>query len=225
MRSWLILEEATSTQDVVAELSQSDSNLPSIIFAHHQLVGRGRFGRNWESEKGDSLTMSVVFSPHSKPWLIGMAVALSCARVLGGGVQWPNDVVINGKKVGGVLTELIPSKSGEKLPVVGIGININQTRFNIELSEKATSVFIETGVKNNALDVAQTIVEEIDKFVVPNDWCDLSENWSCYDKTPGKRYRLHTDVVVLAVGVNEEGALLCEDGTVVLAADALFGSQ
>ena len=124
--TWLLLEEVDSTQAEAEKHLRDASQPPHVIFARHQSQGRGRFNRKWESSPGDSLTMSLIFQEyesHPKPWLIGMAVSIAVAEVIGGQLQWPNDIVINGKKVSGVLTELLPNNSQEKTPVIGVGVN------------------------------------------------------------------------------------------------------
>ena len=117
---WMVLDETTSTQDVAkAQGSKFD-----VVFTHHQVSGRGRLGRTWHSIKGESCTFSVILHSeknHPEPWLLGMAVAFCVAEALDAQLQWPNDVVISGKKVAGVLTEI-----HESIPIIGVGVTLNQ---------------------------------------------------------------------------------------------------
>ncbi len=225
---WIELDEVDSTQAAVATLLLSADTRPGVVFAHHQTRGRGRFSRDWTSNRDSSLTMSLVFSDQEKPWLLGMAVAIACARVLGGGVQWPNDIVIGGKKVGGILTELLSDSSGHNVPVVGVGINLGEGSYPDELKNRATSLFNETGRTLAALEAARLIIEELSRLPEPSDWPSIAAQWAQLDKTPGKQYVLHIGETARAIRVTNDGALLCETNgnqVTVLAADALFGPQ
>ena len=137
---WLELDEVSSTQEVVAGLLQMPQHaprlrrttaeipseastggpieapdLPGVVFAHHQAAGKGRFDRVWVSERGDSVTLSLIFSDyagHAKPWVIGMSVAVAAATVIGCSLRWPNDLAFGEKKVAGqvpsaVLMEIV----------------------------------------------------------------------------------------------------------------------
>ncbi len=228
---WQILDEVASTQDVASELlKQSDGEVPGVIFAYHQTRGRGRFKREWHSEEGMSLTMSLVFrsySRHPRPWLIGMAVAIAVADATGSQVRWPNDIHLNGKKLGGILTEVISSERFGKVPVIGVGINLNQTEFPNDLALKATSIYIETGEQREALDLAGLIVDKISGIPEPDDWSSIEDAWSVYDDTPGKSFRLPSGEEAVAVRVGNSGELVClVDGEErsVLAGEAIFGS-
>lgn len=197
-----------------------------MVFAHHQSNGRGRFGRTWESARGDSLTMSLIFwgeLNHPQPWLLGMSVALTAAQTLGCQVQWPNDLVLNSKKLGGVLTELI-----EGVPVVGIGINLNQSDFPSVIADIATSLYRETHATSEPLTVAQAIVNSIQSIKTPKSWDDLKASWTLRDATPGKVFRAPNGVLVTAKSIGPNGELLAvneNDVVTLLAADAWFGSN
>ncbi len=226
---WLELEECGSTQDIAATLLEKP-DCPGVVFTHHQLDGRGRFRRTWHSRRDDSLTYSLVFhaySGHSKPWLIGMATAIAVAHVLGARLQWPNDVVIDGKKVCGVLIELLPIDAARKTPVVGVGVNLNQSEFPPELDHRATSVLLQTGKRSDPKEVGRRIIEAISALPEPEDWCVLEPHWAPLDATPGKQYTLPTGEQARALNVGSQGELVCEVAghvRTVLAAEALFGA-
>ena len=227
---WLFRDEVSSTQDVAGEfLVGGGPEIPGIIVADHQTSGRGRFGREWFSRPGESLTMSLVYrayARHPLPWLIGMAVAVGVASAIDGQLQWPNDVVLNGKKVGGILTELLPSSSDDKVPVVGVGVNVNQEEMPPELVGKATSLLIETGRKQVARDVAKLIIGRINDLPEPDSWDAIKPLWSVFDATPGTTYHLPTGESAEAICVGPEGQLICLVNGVersVLAAEAIFG--
>ncbi len=139
---WHEVDEVDSTQDLAASLIKQGER-PGIVLAHHQVAGRGRLGRTWISQRDDSLTVSMVFWPyadHPRPYLVGMSVAVAVAGAVHVKLRWPNDLIVDGRKVGGILTELVDTPSGSKVPVVGLGINLNQSEFPAELLEIATSL-------------------------------------------------------------------------------------
>lgn len=226
---WLELEEVDSTQGAAAEALLSVETVPGVVLAHNQTAGKGRFDRTWHSDPDDSLTMSLIFqsyAQHPKPYLIGMAAACAAAGALHCDVRWPNDLTINGKKVGGILTELLPDKAGNRVPVVGIGINLNQTEFPADLGGKATSLHIETVQPYDLMKMAASIIQRFALLPEPTDWTDLEPVWRLFDATPGKPYRLANGETATAIGVGPEGRLLCSvrgESSSVLAADAIFG--
>lgn len=224
---WLFLDSVQSTQDT-AGLLLAHSNCPGIVLAEHQETGRGRFGRTWSSERDESLTMSLVYrsyASHPKPWLLGMAVAIAVAKSVGAKVRWPNDVVTDGRKLAGVLTELLPAGQGRRVPVIGVGVNLNQSVFPDEIAATATSLLVATGVRHDARALAAKIVSEIAQLPEPDDWSALAAEWAALDDTPGKAYRLPTGETALALRVGDDGALVCQVGIeqrTVMAAEAII---
>ena len=222
-----VYPSVASTQDVARERLEVGET-PLVIFSHHQEKGRGRFGREWHSGFGDSLTMSVVLSnyaDHPKPWLIGMSAAIGVAGAIHAQVQWPNDLVVGGKKVGGILTELVECSLG-KVPVVGIGVNLNQELFPSEIAERATSLWLCTGHPWDAEELGRTIVRRLADAPEPLEWGDLEQAWRLFDATEGKNFRMVGGEMGTAIGVGPDGTLLVSvDGETrsVMAAEGFFG--
>jgi BirA family biotin operon repressor/biotin-[acetyl-CoA-carboxylase] ligase len=108
------LESVTSTQDVARPLP-----IGSIVVAEHQTAGRGRLDRRWEAPPGTSLLVSFVLRPNP---VLSLAVGVAAAQACGGGVRlkWPNDLLLDGLKVGGILVEVTPATA-----ICGVGINLN----------------------------------------------------------------------------------------------------
>ena len=225
---WLIIESAGSTQDVAAQQLAAGDKFGAVL-ALDQVSGRGRFDRKWLSIPGDSLAVSLIFqayADHAQPHLIGMATAIAAAGVLNCQLQWPNDLVADGRKLGGILTELATDSRGQKVPIVGVGVNLNQTAFPPEIAERATSMNLVHGGQYDAVDVAKRITARIELLPEPNNWSDLEIVWDVFDATPGKRYRLQDGVEGVAIGVGPNGQLLCSvagDPRTVFAADAIMG--
>jgi BirA family biotin operon repressor/biotin-[acetyl-CoA-carboxylase] ligase len=159
------------------------------------------------------------YAGHRKPWLIGMAVALAVARVADGRVRWPNDVVRDGRKVAGVLTELVGDPV--RVPVIGVGLNLRYSSFLAGL-EMAGSV----NAESDAEEVARQIVAEIERVPEPSNWASISQLWFDLDDTPGKAYRLHSGELAVALRVGNDGSLVCSvngEQRSVMAAEAILG--
>lgn len=227
---WSILDEVESTQDIAAEILTSGWPVGGVI-ARDQTKGRGRFGRVWKSQPGDSLTMSLIFrdyADHPKPYLVGMAVAIAAAGVLHGQLRWPNDLTESGLKLGGILTEMIIDVTGRRVPVVGVGINLNQREFPEEIAHLATSAALVHGGSYDAVHIAKKIVDRLESLPEPTGWDVLAPIWNLFDATPGKRFRLMSGEEAVALGIGSEGQLLCSvdgESQAVMAADAIFGPQ
>ena len=223
---WLILDSVDSTQLEAARLLLS-SGAPDVLFAHDQTQGKGRLGRTWQSAASESLTMSLVFHEyqgHAKPWLIGMSCAIAAAQVVSCNLQWPNDLVINGK-VGGVLTEVLANHEGMTVPVVGIGINISFQPQHPELRNKATTLAASEFQNALPIELAKKITLKVKSLPEPVSWSVLDPLWKPLDKTPGKRYKTPDGEIVIADHVDDEGRLVArsETGThVIYAAEAMF---
>ena len=162
---------------------------------------------------------------HQKPWLIGMMFACAVAGALNLRLRWPNDLSINRKKVGGILTEIV-EVNGSRKAVLGVGINLNQEHLPTEISEFATSIRIERDKVTAPETAAANIVARLDSMPKPTGWNDIAPIWSLFDETPGKRYKLPTGEEALAIAVGPEGELICSvDGETrsVMAATALLG--
>ncbi|MDR3688441.1 MAG: biotin--[acetyl-CoA-carboxylase] ligase [Fimbriimonas sp.] len=218
-----------STQIIAAALLLEDATV-GVVYAHEQVQGKGRFDRVWVSREGDSLTFSLIFrayADHPKPYLVGMAAGLAVARTIGCRLRWPNDLTFDGLKVGGILTQLLPDAMGRKVPVVGIGLNLNQTGFPPEIAEIATSLHLVTRETYLPEQIAQRIVEAFSSLPEPDHWVNLAQAWAEYDATPGKQYRLASGETSIAERIGPDGELICTVNGMprtVMAAEAIFGA-
>lgn len=124
-----------------------------VIAAEEQTSGKGRLGRSWVSPKGTGVWMSVVLTPNISPMvaprttLIGAAAVYMALREMDSsvGIKWPNDIVINGKKICGILAEMNAEMERVNYVIMGIGINVNMESFPEDLNDKATSLKNELG--------------------------------------------------------------------------------
>lgn len=148
-----VWEEIGSTNDEAKKLFASpftsergvaDDLESAVLWAFKQTAGRGRLGRTWDSPSGDGIYMSFVVSARGDISLITIAAGVSMCRILRtqgyeAQLKWPNDVLIGGKKVCGILSELIIGDDGRRYVVVGAGLNLSRT-FDGELAETAVSL-------------------------------------------------------------------------------------
>jgi BirA family biotin operon repressor/biotin-[acetyl-CoA-carboxylase] ligase len=153
---WYNLHETESTNSFLHEKLMSEK-LPegSVVTADYQTKGRGQRGSSWQSEAGKNLLMSIVVYPEflkvTEAFMLSKCVALAACDLLSVysnkvQIKWPNDILIDGKKVAGILIENILRGSEIYASIVGIGINFNQQLFEKELYA-ATSVLMDTGFK------------------------------------------------------------------------------
>ncbi|MBC8066103.1 MAG: hypothetical protein H7Y17_14820, partial [Chlorobia bacterium] len=136
-------------------------------------------------------------------------------------------LVFGDKKLGGILTELLPDEQGLRVPVVGIGINLNQKSFLSDIADRATSLAMYRGGQYEAEAIGKSIVSRISLLPEPTAWDDLKPVWMLFDHTPGKSYKLPDGSEGIALGVGPDGRLICAvngESTSVLAAEAIFGA-
>lgn len=158
-----------STNAAAAELARAGAEHRTIVVAEEQTAGRGRRGRGWSSGLGGAMFSTILrprFSPEAAqriPLVASVAVAEACAGVCGisPGVKWPNDIMINGKKVCGILAESSAEDGRILYIVLGVGMNVCQSAedFPPELRETATSLAMETGAAVMRSDFIRSFIE------------------------------------------------------------------
>ena len=173
----MVFSSTSSTNDIAAEYAKNKDNDGLAIFAEEQTKGRGRAGNKWLTGKADSLICSIV--------LIGCKLnlellSLTCAVAVADAIdkigrhhakiKWPNDVLINGKKIAGILLESKTHK-GTNACVIGIGINCHQNRESlpVELQQTATSIDIEGKTTSDRISLAKRLLTSLDH------WLDIAE--------------------------------------------------
>jgi len=147
----IVYKSTSSTNDVAAEYATNKKNDGLVIFAEEQTAGRGRTGAKWDSEHADSILCSIVLADcKCSAELLCLASAVAVAEAIGNKtgikIKWPNDIMLNGKKVAGILLEAKADKDRNTY-IVGTGINCHQKKdsFPPELQPIATSIDIESG--------------------------------------------------------------------------------
>ncbi len=160
-----------STNRVAMELGYEDEPEGAVVLAEEQTAGRGRAGRSWHSERGAGLYVTVLLRPKLSPVqapLLTMLAGLSAHTAvlaqtgLAAELKWPNDLLIHGKKLGGILTEMHAEPNAVRFVIVGIGINVNQEKFTGELAGTATSLRRETGRAQSRLELLVKLLSQFE---------------------------------------------------------------
>ncbi len=231
-RNLVFLEQVDSTNTRAKQLAEAGAPDGTLIVADAQSAAKGRRGRSWLAPSGTGLWFSLLLRPQIEPEHAAMMTLVAAMAVekgirdttgIEGKIKWPNDVVVDGKKVCGILTEMSADMDSVNHVVVGIGINVNIREFPEELQDKATSLLLVSGqaVKRASLLNAVLLAweEYYEKYLRTENLSLLAEEYN------GKLAGLHGMVQVLAPkgaytgishGINRQGELLVEreDGTV-----------
>lgn len=223
-KSWRRFEICGSTSDEAASWARGDPPAPhgAVVTADEQTAGRGRLGHTWYSPRGENLYLSLILRPPVEPraaptltLLAGLAVARTAERWgVRPEVKWPNDLLANGRKSGGILTEMACAEGGIAHVVVGIGVNLNSQAFPAELERQATSLLLETGRPVDREAFAAALLDEMEAEYErwlrqgPVPTIDV---WKRYATFLGRRVyvlsgREHLEGI--ARDVDDEGALL-----------------
>jgi len=223
-------ESVESTQKIAHRLSNEDEPEGTIIIAEEQRSGKGRMDRTWHSPKYTGIWMSLILRPNipltKAPQLTLLtAVAIVQAMEEETGLQpeikWPNDVLLNGKKVTGILTELQAEADRIHSIIIGIGINVNQKKedFPSELQEKASSLFIEKGEVISRAGLIKSFFKHFEKLYLlylDQGFFPIKLLWEGYAVSIGKILKARTLTNVIegkALGITDEGVLKLEDET------------
>ncbi len=219
--------EVSSTNDVAKQLAEADSPHGTAVLADRQSSGRGRLGRAWVSPPGMGIWLSVLLRPQMDPTFapqITLATAVGVAKGLcslgyEAGIKWPNDILINGKKICGILTEMRTDMDRVHWVVVGIGINAMNSSFPVELQDVATSLAIEreaTGkgqavMRAEATAAVLNSLEEAYDTLFHQGFDQIREEWLHYNVTIGKKVKINTinnTFLGIAKAMDGEGHLI-----------------
>jgi BirA family transcriptional regulator, biotin operon repressor / biotin---[acetyl-CoA-carboxylase] ligase len=221
---------ARSTNDLALSLDQREAPHGTVILAEEQTAGRGRMGRRWHSEKGSGIYSSVIlrppFAPSAAPILTLMAGlaargAVLAATGLRADIRWPNDLLIGGKKVSGILTEMNAELDRLHKVVLGIGINVNHQRMPEDLKDIASSLAIEGGQRYSRLEVLGALLRELERYyrmLLEGGNRVIAAQWSAVSSyAKGRRLRIrrgNDEFTAITAGLDQSGALQVrrEDG-------------
>lgn len=212
-----------STNATALDLARQGAGHGTVVLAEEQTAGRGRLGRTWYSEKSSGIYASVIlrppFSPSAAPiltLLAGVAVARALGKTTGLGVdiRWPNDILVNEKKVCGILTEMNAELGRLHAVVLGIGINVNHTAMPDDLKPIATSLRIESGRAWSRVQMVIALLRELEKhyrLLLEQGSGAIAERWAAASTyANGKRIRLvraEGESLATTTGLDASGAL------------------
>lgn len=228
------VKQCTSTQKIAHELVAEDATDGTIVISESQTEGKGRMARNWESTEGKGIWMTVILRPSILPHQAPQFTLVAAVSVVNAmkslyenfvpTIKWPNDILINGRKCTGILTEMIAEVDQVRALLVGIGINVNQKMedFPEELQQIATSLSIE---EKKQLDRAQLVAQTLNYFEQYSDlylskgFSPIKALWEEASNTIGKNVKavtLNETIEGKAIGITEEGVLeiQLEDGSI-----------
>jgi BirA family biotin operon repressor/biotin-[acetyl-CoA-carboxylase] ligase len=220
-----VFEETTSTNDVIDRLARDDVKEGVVVFAESQTRGRGRLGRRWVSPARKGLWFSVLLRPELRPTeatQLTVASATALRRAIraqigiDAEIKWPNDILIGGRKVAGILTELSAELDRIKYMVLGIGlsVNLNASEFPAELRSIATSLKVESGKVVSRAEMAVAILTELDRDyerIRQGSFAAVADEWEAHCGTIGRRVSIRIGQRLFsgrAESLGEDGALL-----------------
>lgn len=232
-REIIHFDEIDSTNNYAKKIANDGCSHGTIIVSEKQTMGRGRVGREWKSYNNEGLWFTIVLRPDLEPENVQIVTLAASVAVVEGiletqgivcGIKWPNDIILDDCKLGGILTELSAEPGHVNYVVVGIGININQdsNTFEDEIKNRATSLKIHTGKHVSRVRVLESILtrfEDIYRIVLQGNAKEIIDKWSRYSVTLGKEVKIRFKNIEyngLAQSVASDGKLIvkCNDGVI-----------
>ena len=222
----LLLRETTSTNDVAREQGRRGAAAGFVVAASHQTRGRGRLSRSWESPPDCGLYVSILLRPTLTTARAGELTILSSVAAadavekisgLRPQIKWPNDLVVNGRKLAGLLIETEPRRRELAFAVIGLGLNVRHRAgdFSEELRTRATSLYLATGCLYRRADLLVALLHALEnRLRAP--FAQTRETWVASSLTLGQRVILSTlrgAKEGQALGLDDSGALLLRRDT------------
>lgn len=216
-----------STNTMAMQLGEEGAPHGTLVVADRQDSGKGRHGRGWVMPAGVAIAMSILLKPKelnpgNAPMLTlvsAMAVvrAIEQQTAIRPAIKWPNDIVINGKKVCGILTEMSTQMDYINHIVVGIGINVHNAEFTKELSDRATSLFLVNNTHYSRAALVEAVCEYFEYyyeiFMRTQDMSGMLEEYNSCLVNMGERVRVldpKAEYEGQALGISERGELFVE---------------
>jgi BirA family transcriptional regulator, biotin operon repressor / biotin---[acetyl-CoA-carboxylase] ligase len=220
-----VFEQTTSTNDVIEKLARDGVREGVVVFAESQTKGRGRLGRKWMSPTHKGLWFSVLLRPNLLPQettqlTVASATALRRAIKFVAGltaeIKWPNDLLLGGKKVVGILTEMSAELDRVRHVILGIGVDVNQdaAEFPAELRKIATSLKIESGREISRAELTTEIFRQLDldyARICAGKFPEVADEWEAACVTIGRNVSVQMGARQIhgrAEALDDDGALL-----------------
>jgi BirA family biotin operon repressor/biotin-[acetyl-CoA-carboxylase] ligase len=203
----------------------------TVMTAHRQTGGKGRRGRSWDDGDGENIAFSILLTPDMDPGrasMLTIVAAMAVADAINGvlarekedlrcGIKWPNDIIMDRKKVCGILTEMSAEPDHIDYVIIGIGINVNASSFPEELRDRATSILLQSGVRTDRSALISAVLNRFElrygRFLETLDLSGLKEEYEGRLTGLGKKVRVLDpcgEFEGICRGIDEAGALLVE---------------
>lgn len=231
-REVIVYDEIDSTNNDAKKQAENGATEGTLIISDMQSAGKGRRGRVWSSPKNSGIFMTLILRPDMQPvkasqltLVAGMAVRSAIRQTCGveALIKWPNDMVYDGKKICGILTEMSADPDMINYVVIGIGINVNIENFPKEISNTATSLSLICGKKLDRNEIIAAFCNEFERyyniFMKTKDMSGLVEEYNSVLVSMNKEIRVldpREEYTGTSVGIDENGELkvLMKDGLV-----------
>jgi BirA family biotin operon repressor/biotin-[acetyl-CoA-carboxylase] ligase len=228
-RKIIFYPKLSSTQDMAKELAGQGEREGTVIIAENQTHGRGRKGREWSSPPLQGIYVSIILRPEIKPsqafqipLIAGVAVVQAIKRVtpLDPKIKWPNDIIINGKKAGGILTEMSAEIDVTDYVILGIGLNVNtqESNFPKEIRKVATSLAEQYGEPVSRVKLLQILFSELELLYTQfkaHGFEPIRERWKALSNTIGAWVEIiemeHKKLEGEAIDIDSDGALIIRE--------------
>lgn len=224
----LYYPEVESTNEVAISVAQNGGPEGTVIIADKQTKGQGRLQREWYSPKGKGLWFSIILKPNIDPIKVSQltlvaavatADAVNKVTGLSPGIKWPNDLLINGRKFCGILSEGQIGNEGIDYVILGIGLNVNLDfyDFSLDIRSKATSLKIEAGKHIERTQLFREILCQLEKWYevwLREGFEPIGLAWKERNITLGQLVQVNSFQEVFdgkAIDIDNEGALIVKD--------------
>lgn len=219
-------DEIDSTNTKAKELAEQGYPSGTLVVADRQIAGRGRRGRSWDSPAGIGIFMTLLLKPDINPnnaSMLTLVTALATAQAISdvtgaeAKIKWPNDIVINGKKVCGILTEMSAQFDYINHIVIGIGINVHNESFPEEIRETASSLLLESGKRIHRANLIARFLERFEAgyaiFLQTEDLEGLMKDYNALLVNIQKQVRILDPKEPFegkAIGITKRGELIVD---------------
>ena len=223
-RNIIHLETVDSTNDYLKKIG-NDVQEGTIVISEEQTKGKGRWGRQWNSKAGQGIWMSIIIKPEIVPTkapFITLVAGAAIVKALNNlqvpaKIKWPNDIIINNKKISGILTELSAEIERVNYVIVGIGMNVKNMEFDVELEDNATSICKEN-YDLSRLEIVTEVISEFERlyklYIEKNSNEEIINICKQYSAIINKDiYVIKGDEreLVKCIDINNEGNLIVRD--------------